>query len=72
MHPPEKKTKKDEPAIFLNKIIIVKGNCKKSTELNEWIRGIKKMDWVIEVSVLNYKQENIKDLGEFEIMITIT
>ena len=72
MHPPEKKSKKDEPAIFLNKIIIVKGNCKKSTELNEWIRGIKKMDWVNEVSVLNYKQENIKDLGEFEIMITIT
>ena len=50
---------------------MVKGSCKKSTELNEWIRSIKKMDWVSEVAVINYQQDNLKDLGEFEIKITI-
>ena len=72
LYPSEKKIKNNESVIFLKKVIIIKGNCKKSTELNEWIRTIKKKEWVNDVAVLSYKQENVKDPGEFEIKITIT
>ncbi|HET6243895.1 MAG: hypothetical protein H0V01_04415 [Bacteroidetes bacterium] len=72
LHPSEKKIKKDDPFVFLKNTIVVKGNCKKSTELNEWIRTIKQMKWVNDVSVINYKQENYKEPGEFEIIITIS
>ena len=72
IYPPEKKTKNDEPVIFLNKVILIKGNCRKSTTLNEWIRTLKKKEWISDVAVLSYKQENVNDPGEFEIKITIT
>ncbi|MDQ3191762.1 MAG: hypothetical protein M3Q58_09220 [Bacteroidota bacterium] len=71
IHPSENKIKNDETPVFLSKVIIVKGSCKKSTELNEWIRSIKKMAWVNDISVISYKQENMANIGEFEIKITI-
>ncbi len=71
LFPLESKIKGNEPIVFLNKVIIVKGNCKKSTELNDWIRILKTKEWINDVSVLNYKQENVQEPGEFELKLTI-
>lgn len=71
INPLEKKIKAEEPVLFLQKTIIVKGNCRKSTELNDWIGVLKENKWIASVSVINYKQEKASEPGEFEIKISI-
>lgn len=71
VNPIEKIIKPEEPIIFTHKVISVKGSCKKSTELNNWIRVLNENDWIKDVLVINYKQENAREPGEFEIKIVI-
>lgn len=66
VNPLERKSNTDEEKFsFVPDKIRIKGNCKKSTELNEWISDIKKKSWVKQVEILNYSQDKIQEAGIF-------
>ncbi|MFL5763632.1 MAG: hypothetical protein ACJ77K_06790 [Bacteroidia bacterium] len=73
IHPVKKRTDGDEEKSlqFENRNIIVDGNCKKSIALNDWIKTVRKMSWVADVSMLNYAQEDAHDAGNFSISIAL-
>jgi Tfp pilus assembly protein PilN len=66
-----KKENAEEAISFDSKTIIIAGNCKRSNELNKWIKIIKSKKWVAEVTLLNYTQDKSKDEGEFSIELKI-
>lgn len=51
--------------------IHVSGTCKRSNELNDWIKLIKNKSWVSEVSLVNYKQDKNDPTGAFTLELTI-
>lgn len=71
---PLKKKKPDEDEkhlTFENKTIKISGSCDKSIELNEWIKQLKIKKWISNVDLVNYKQENAKEDGYFDLMIKL-
>lgn len=73
IHPLKKKKPGDEGTnlLFETKVISVSGNCQQSTELNEWMKRLKKYDWTQEVTLSNYKQDNARENGFFSIEIKL-
>lgn len=73
INPLKKKNANDESDIlfFENKTITVAGNCQNSNELNNWMKEIKKQQWISMVTMVNYKQDNAKENGNFLIEIKI-
>ncbi len=73
IHPVKKKKPDDESNFFFfeNKQIAITGTCQRSIELNNWMKEIKKMDWVKNVVLVSYQQDNAKDDGEFLIEIEL-
>jgi Tfp pilus assembly protein PilN len=73
IHPlKKKKTGEDDKGfLFENKLIRVTGNCQRNTELNEWMKKIKKQNWVEDVVLSNYKQDNAKENGFFLVEIKL-
>lgn len=73
IHPLKKKEANDMTNSFYfdNNIIKISGKCDRNTELNDWMKEIKKNEWIETVSLLNYKQENAKDDGVFFIEIKL-
>ncbi|MGQ0827049.1 MAG: hypothetical protein ACT4ON_01515 [Bacteroidota bacterium] len=71
IHPLKKKKTGDESETlqFENKMITISGNCQRSTELNNWMKEIKKENWVNDITLINYKQDNAKENGVFLIEI---
>lgn len=49
--------KKSEPLTFQQKTIEVKGNCKKSSEFNNWLNELKTLDWIEEVETKEFSQK---------------
>jgi Tfp pilus assembly protein PilN len=72
-YPLKKKEADDETNSFLfeNKIIRITGNCNHNTELNDWMKDIKKKSWITSVELLNYKQDDAKEDGLFLIEIKL-
>ncbi len=73
IHPLKKKNPGEDRTLFLfeNKLIHVSGNCQRNTELNEWMKKIKKQNWVDDVVLLNYKQDNVRENGFFLVEIKL-
>jgi Tfp pilus assembly protein PilN len=73
IHPIRKKDQSDESnsLFFENKLIRISGKCARNTELNEWMKKTKKKDWISNVTLLDYKQENATDAGKFIIEIRL-
>ena len=71
VNPLEKKIKTGEPIVFGHNNIVVKGNSKRSSDLNNWILILKQNDWVSDILVINYQQENPLEPGVFEIKISV-
>lgn len=73
INPIKKKNANNESDVlsFENKTITVSGNCQNSNELNNWMKEIKKQNWISAVTMVNYKQENVKENGVFLIEIKI-
>lgn len=73
IHPQKKKKPGEEETTvsFQNKLIYITGNCSRNTELNEWMKKIKKKTWVQELVLLNYKQANIEENGVFLIEVKL-
>lgn len=55
---------------FKRNEILIKGFCKSSLTYNQWLKALKKMDWVKEVNHLDYKDVDSR-LAEFEVKVII-
>lgn len=55
----------DEELYFEKKLITISGKCKRSADLNDWIKQIKKYSWVNSTSLVDYKQDNANEAGIF-------
>lgn len=71
INPVEKNIKLGESIIFEHENIIVRGKCKKSSYLNSWILALRQNDWVKDILLINYQQENSSEPGFFEIKIIL-
>lgn len=71
VNPITKRITKAEDIQFNYKTIKVIGTVNKSIELNNWMKRLKKYEWIAEINIISYIQENVKKPGDFEIEITI-
>jgi len=73
IHPLKKKNpnEEDKGYFFETKLIQISGNCKRNTELNEWMKKMKKENWVQDLTLLNYRQDNKDENGIFLIEIKL-
>lgn len=68
--PVEKNTNAGKKELnFIPDAIQIEGKCRKSAELNDWVKLLKEKDWIKSVTVLNYTQENHGEPGEFRLMV---
>ena len=73
IHPLKKKKagEEDKGFSFENRSVHVSGNCKRNTELNDWMKKIKKESWVQDLVLLNYSQDSKDENGIFLIEIKL-
>ena len=69
INPRVKQSADEDAMMFKAKEMHIQGNCRQSNELNEWIKLVRKKDWVSEVELLNYKQGKGDAVGTFIIGI---
>jgi len=56
---------------FTPKIIHIGGSCKRSIEVNEWLKTIREKKWIKEATLANYTQDKEKEIAEFSIELKI-
>lgn len=61
----------EDKLLFKQGKISVSGTCYLSSELNEWIKVLKKKKWINKVNVMDYHQDNLKSPGQFTIELEI-
>lgn len=71
INPLVKNPNDDKDIAFNVNSIIIKGDCKKNTELNEWIKQLKRFDWVSDVTLINFTQDKEKNAGIFNMELKI-
>ncbi len=73
IHPlKKKKANEDGPELFFEtKTITIAGRCQQSTELNNWMKELKKKTWLLNVKLSNYKKDNETDDGLFLIELKL-
>lgn len=70
--PLEKKMEEgEEHAAFNKHLISVKGQSASGSAINEWIKEIRQQDFVEDVSLTNYKQDDEDQRGQFSLEIKI-
>ncbi len=57
--------------LFDNKIIDIAGTCLQSQDLNQWMKLLKKNEWVQHVDLLSYTQSKKNEPGEFFLQLSI-
>ncbi|MFN3402671.1 MAG: hypothetical protein ACK40G_01160 [Cytophagaceae bacterium] len=67
----DKTSKAERKIIFQNGLIILTGNCSKTTELNTWIKTLKGLEWVKDVKVQDYTFDDKNKTGEFKIELQL-
>ena len=55
---------------FNNKTVTVSGTCRKSTEINEWIKLLKQKPWIKDLVMVNYSFDTSRELADFTIEIS--
>lgn len=68
--PLSKEVKANLKVNFETKIILIKGETFKESSLNNWMEGLKKMDWVENFEIIGLKKDK-KNKSQFELKITI-
>lgn len=68
----DRKSKAEKKPIFIPGIITVKGRCKDPQSLNEWLKEIHQLDWVLGTKEQNYTYDNTKRFGYFDFQIVFT
>lgn len=72
INPLKKRTNSEEEnLLFENKIIQVTGKCRKSTELNGWLKTLKENPWIRETLLTDYTQDNKNESGSFSLKLTL-
>jgi hypothetical protein len=71
IYPRVKRLSGEENLAFTQKEISVKGVCKIGADLNSWIKDLKKKDFVKDVELINYSQDNSREPGSFIIAIKL-
>jgi Tfp pilus assembly protein PilN len=71
INPRVKQAGDENSMIFETKLVHIQGSCRQSSELNEWIKAIRKKEWVSNVELINYKQGKPDPAGEFIIDIKV-
>jgi len=57
--------------LYENKIINLKGRCTNSFEYNQWLKTLRKIQWIIKVENINYQDIN-ENYSQFEVQLTIS
>lgn len=65
----EKKSKEEKKELFATGSILIKGDCTRPTELNEWLDKIKSIDKINKARLVNYFYDNKENRGTFSIEI---
>lgn len=71
INPLVKNPNDDNDIAFNVNSIVMKGDCKKNTELNEWIKQLKRFDWVSDVALTNFTQDKEKNAGVFNVELKV-
>ena len=71
INPLQKRVNKAKDINFNYNVIQVTGTVSKGIVLNNWIKGLKNYNWISEINIISFIQENSKTVGEFEIEIRI-
>jgi Tfp pilus assembly protein PilN len=73
IHPLKKEKGETLENVFLfdKATVRISGRCKQSVVLNEWIKSLRKVEWIKDVALSNYTQDNIKESGVFSLAITL-
>jgi len=64
-------SEEDKGIYFENRIITISGKCRRSADLNDWIKQIKKNVWINSTSLVAYKQDNANEAGLFLIKMEL-
>mgnify|MGYP001166147530 CR=1 FL=1 len=67
----ERESRSQRKDVFDNGVLRIEGFCSKPTELNSWIKIVKKQDWVKEVHVKDYTYDAKTGSGNFIVLIEI-
>lgn len=62
--------KREKLFLFDKDKLVIKGNSRRSTILNEWIKTLKSLSWIEEVKVLPYTEKR-GGVGEFELELLL-
>ena len=68
--PANKEVKANKKMLFESKTIVVKGETFNESSFNNWMEGLKKMDWIEHFEIISLKKDK-KNKSQFEIKITI-
>lgn len=68
--PLKEEYKESKKAFFDSKIIILKGETFEESSFNNWLEGLKKMDWLQRFEIISLKKDK-KNKSIFEIKITL-
>jgi len=71
INPLRKRVNKAEDIFFNYNKIRVSGTVSRSIELNNWVKDLKTNEWVEEINIISFLQDNLKNAGEFEIEVNI-
>lgn len=71
INPLDGKFKNDKPLNFLIGRVKLTGNVTQSIILNNWVKKLKNLDWVNQLTILDYMQESTESLAVFELEIEI-
>ena len=66
-----KRIGKAEDIQFNYSLIKISGEVSRSIELNSWIKELKHYEWIKDINIISFIQDNLKTPGEFEILIHI-
>ncbi|MFH6996023.1 hypothetical protein [Flavobacterium sp. FlaQc-48] len=68
--PLQEEYKENKKAFFDNKTLIIKGETDQEASFNNWLEGLKKMDWLQRFEIISLKKDK-KNKSIFEIKITL-
>ncbi|MGH2667452.1 hypothetical protein [Flavobacterium sp.] len=68
--PANKEVKANKKMLFESKTISVKGETFNESSFNNWMEGLKKMDWIEHFEIISLRKDK-KNKSQFEIKITI-
>ena len=68
--PLKEEYKENKKAFFENRMIIIKGETFQEASFNNWLEGLKKMDWLERFEIISLKKDK-KNKSIFEIKITL-